>query len=395
MMNNIWNYARTLFSQVSSRQPRRRRARDRRTSILRGELLEQRCVLSAVPISLNAETSSVLIQGTPEADDVRVWIEAQHVFVNMSTANESHLVSFPRESVAQIRFYGGDGDDRFENLTDVPTLAWGGAGNDTLIGGGNSDDMRGGAGNDVFVPNRAIFRLADESAVPSCCPRVVGGLPSNTSCGVPANMRATIQFVDSRGGLLRTGLRGKHGLVVAKEVFVVGKVHQADNDRVLIVNATKMHVPQGDIPFDFMLESEPNGVRNVIDAKKEAKAGDRVSIRGRVGGTARPFVNGRAVFTIVGHGPLACSDIEGDHCSTPWDFSCTPREELRAHSATIQIVDDAGAPIRTDIKGRRGIHELSDLTIVGNVVSADNGALIVKAKGIYVNDSGQNNSGKE
>jgi hypothetical protein len=30
-------------------------------------------------------------------------------------------------------------------------------------------------GNDVFVPNRAIFRLADESAVPSCCPRVVGG----------------------------------------------------------------------------------------------------------------------------------------------------------------------------------------------------------------------------
>jgi hypothetical protein len=91
------------------------------------------------------------------------------------------------------------------------------------------------------------------------------------------------------------------------------------------------------------------------------------------------------VFTIVGSGPLACSDHEDDHCKTPWDYCCTPREELRAHSATIQLVDENGAPIRTDIKGRRGIRELSDLTITGTVVSADHNSLIVKATGIFVN----------
>jgi hypothetical protein len=239
-------------------------------------------------------------------------------------------------------------------------------------------------GIDVFVPNRAIFRLADESAIPSCCPRTVGGEPGNTACGVPANMRATIQFLDSRGRLLRNGLQGKHGLVVAKEVFIVGRVHQTDNDRVLIINATKMHVPQGNISFDFLLKDEPNGAKAVIDARQDAKPGEEIIVRGRVGGSARPFVEGRAIFTIVGRGPLACSDIEGDGCKTPWDYCCTPREELRAHSATIQLVDENGAPIRTDIKGRRGIRELSDLTIVGSVVSTDAGSLIVRASGIYV-----------
>jgi hypothetical protein len=245
-------------------------------------------------------------------------------------------------------------------------------------------------GNDVFVPNRAIFRLADESAVPSCCPRVVGGLPSNQSCGVPANMRATIQFVDSRGRLLRTGLQGKHGLVVSKEVFIIGTVHQTDNDRVLIINATNMHVPQGDIPFDFVLKNEPRNVLDVVDAKRQVKPGDEVAIRGRVGGSAHPFVDGRAVFTIVGRGPHACSDHDDDHCKTPWDYCCTPRDELRAHSATIQVVDDAGAPIRSDIKGRHGIRELSDLTILGEVVTVDENVLIVKAKGVYINRNTEN-----
>lgn len=242
--------------------------------------------------------------------------------------------------------------------------------------------------NDVFVPNRAIFRLADEKAVPVCCLSDLGKpVVGDSSCGVPATMRATVQFLDNRGRIIRTGLNGKHNLGIAKEVFVVGTVHQADNDRVLIVNATKLHVPRGNIPFGFMLDEAPSDVKNVIDAKETAKPGDTIAIRGRIGGSARPFVDGRAVFTIVGRGPHACSDHADDQCKTPWDYCCTPRDELRAHSATIQIVDESGAPIRTDIKGRRGIQELSDLTVVGKVVSTNGGSLIIKASGMYLNDA--------
>lgn len=241
--------------------------------------------------------------------------------------------------------------------------------------------------NDVFVPNRAIFRLADEKAVPVCCLSDIGKpVSGGSSCGVPASMRATVQFLDNRGRIIRTGLDGKHNLGIAKEVFVVGTVHQADNDRVLIVNATKLHVPEGNIPFGLMLEKEPEKVKSVIDAKQSAKPGDKIAIRGRIGGSARPFVDGRAVFTIVGRGPHACSDHDDDQCKTPWDYCCTPREELRAHSATVQIVDENGAPIRTGIKGRSGIKELSELTVVGTVVSTDGGSLIIRATGIHVNE---------
>lgn len=243
-------------------------------------------------------------------------------------------------------------------------------------------------GSDVFVANRAVFRLADEKAVPVCCLSEIGKpISGGSSCSVPAAMRATVQFLDNRGRIIRTGLNGKHRLGIAKEVFIIGTVHQADNQSMLIVNAKQMHVPEGNIPFGLMISEKPENVQNVIDAKQSAKQGDTVAIRGRVGGSARPFVDGRAVFTIVGSGPHACSDHDGDHCKTPWDYCCTPRDELREHSATIQIVDESGALIRTGIKGRRGIKELSDVTVVGTVVSTDGGALIIRATGIYVNES--------
>jgi hypothetical protein len=249
-------------------------------------------------------------------------------------------------------------------------------------------------GNDVFIANRAIFRLADESAVPSCCAPGQNARESGGACGVPTEMRATVQFLDSRRHLINTGLKGKHGLAVGKEVFVVGTVHQTDNEKVLIVNASKIHVPEGNVPFGLMLETEPENARDVSQAKEEARPGDTITIRGRVGGSSRPFIDGRAVFTLVGSEPKACSDIPGDNCRTPWDYCCVPRREILAHSATIQLVDAKNAVLRTDIKGRRGIRELSDVTVVGTVGSTDRGALIVNATGIYVHGLHDDGSGE-
>lgn len=241
-------------------------------------------------------------------------------------------------------------------------------------------------GNDVFVPNRAIFRLADETAVPACCATAIGEpVTSGSACAAPAEKRTTIRFLDEHGRLMQIGLNGKHGLGVGKEVFVVGTVHQANQENVLIVNATAMHVPEGNIPFGLFTDDEPDDVKDIPDAKRNVEAGDEVTIRGRIGGRTQPFIDGRAIFTIVGPGPPACSDLPDDHCTTPWDYCCAPRAELRANTATIQLADENGAPLRTDIKGRNGIRELSDLTIRGTVVAAKDGALIVKATKIYVN----------
>jgi len=239
-------------------------------------------------------------------------------------------------------------------------------------------------GADVFVNNRAILRLADEAAMPACC--APGAQSSGTACTVPANRRATVQFLDTRERLIRLGLRGMHGLAVGKEVFIVGTVLQADNDRTLIINATGMHVPQGDIPIGLMVDSAPEGAVDVADARRTAKVGERVVVRGRVGGDAQPFVDGRAAVTIVGAAVRDCSEAAEGACKTPWDACAMPRTEVVANSATVQVVDERGEPIRTDLRGRRDLRELSEVTVSGVVTSTSDGALIIRATTIHVRD---------
>jgi hypothetical protein len=56
----------------------------------------------------------------------------------------------PGRLVHEVWFHGGDAIDMFENLTDVPSYANGGDGNDRLTGGDSTDELIGGDGNDVL-----------------------------------------------------------------------------------------------------------------------------------------------------------------------------------------------------------------------------------------------------
>lgn len=53
----------------------------------------------------------------------------------------------------RIEFIGDKDDDRFENLTAIPVTAWGGKGNDVLIGGSADDDLFGEEGFDEVIGN--------------------------------------------------------------------------------------------------------------------------------------------------------------------------------------------------------------------------------------------------
>lgn len=138
------------------------------------------------------------------------------------------------------------------------------------------------------------------------------------------------------------------------------------------------------LPPALFLASAPAEALSVEDAKKTAKAGGTVVLRGRVGGSRDPFVEGRAVLTLVGPGLPACSDNPDDACKTPWDYCCEEKRAIAEHSATVQVLDGAGAPLRATLKGHGGIRELSDLIVVGNVAVADGATLVVNATGIFV-----------
>lgn len=138
------------------------------------------------------------------------------------------------------------------------------------------------------------------------------------------------------------------------------------------------------VPESLFLAEAPEAALAVADAKAAARVGEAITLRGRIGGSRTPFVDGRAAFTIVGAGPAACSDTPGDECRTPWDYCCEPRESLAKHSATIQVVDDAGQVLRANVKGAHGLTELSDIIVVGRVAQAEGNLLVVEATGIYI-----------
>lgn len=237
---------------------------------------------------------------------------------------------------------------------------------------------------DAFVSNRSIFTLVDESTRKGCCPPS-DKLP-DTACDIPAEGRATIQILNASGKPLRSGLNGEHGLKPGAEVFVTGKVETANGSDALVVTVVSMHVPKAPLPNGFFVDKQPENAKDVSDVRKAGtlKVGDEVVLRGRIGGSKEPFVAGRAVFTLVGRGIKACNESPDDKCSTPWDYCCEPKDQILANSVTVQVTDAKGQILRTDMKGRQSLKELSDVVVSGKVASSDGKAIVITASAVAI-----------
>lgn len=238
--------------------------------------------------------------------------------------------------------------------------------------------------NDALSADTASFTIVDEAARKGPAP-ALDRLPQ-TESGVPAAARAVVQVVDSSGQPARGTLAGRHGLRPGAEVFVTGKVLAADGAERLVVSVQAMHVPRSPLPAGFFLASAPTEARDVSEARKSGglKVGDAVVLKGRVGGSKAPFVAGRAVFTLMGRGLKACNENPDDQCKQPWDYCCETRDDIVANSVTVQAVDAKGQVLRTEMKGRRGLRELTELVVVGKVTATDGKSLVVAATGVHL-----------
>jgi Ca2+-binding RTX toxin-like protein len=112
------------------------------------EHLESRRLLAANQIGYDAFTRSVVIEGTAGNDSAWVWTDANFVHVQLLNQSGTKSASFSKSTVDWVRYFGGAGDDRFENASGLHSQLWGGAGNDVLIGGSGADDVLGEDGND-------------------------------------------------------------------------------------------------------------------------------------------------------------------------------------------------------------------------------------------------------
>lgn len=143
--------------------------------------------------------------------------------------------------------------------------------------------------------------------------------------------------------------------------------------------------PAAALPGDLFITAAPAGPLGVKAAKQAAGPGQKVVMRGRVGGSVEPFVDGRAMFTLMDFALPACSDNPDDACETPWDYCCEKRADITANAATIQVTDASGAPLKVGLKGVSGLAPLSEVVVVGTVAQKDDsGVFVVRAEKMFV-----------
>ena len=121
-------------------------------------------------------------------------------------------------------------------------------------------------------------------------------------------------------------------------------------------------------------------------ARTTAKPGDEITLKGDLIGRKKIFVDGRASFILGDPGKLTpCNEIPGDECPTPWDACCDSKELKKTGIASIQILGEDGRVLSGNLKGTKGMKELSSITLTGTVdKSSTEDNLVVNATKIHV-----------
>ncbi len=136
-----------------------------------------------------------------------------------------------------------------------------------------------------------------------------------------------------------------------------------------------------------ILAAAPAGEAQAIHVvRTTAKPGDEITLSGRIMGNSKPFVEGRAAFTLGDPELLTpCNEIPGDSCETPWDCCCDSKEDKKIGIASIQITGPDGRVLKDGLEGVGGLVKLATVTVTGKVAEGSStDSLVVNASAIQV-----------
>ena len=129
----------------------------------------------------------------------------------------------------------------------------------------------------------------------------------------------------------------------------------------------------------YLLSERPAETVGVEKARENISDGEEVAVEGRIGGSAKPFVDGLAAFTIVDPNLKWCSSDE--RCPTPWDYCCADKS---GKMAMVKVVGTDGQPVSEDARELLGVKELSSVVASGKAKRDDQGNLTVLAERVHV-----------
>ena len=162
-----------------------------------------------------------------------------------------------------------------------------------------------------------------------------------------------------------------------------GHDHGHDHDHGGEAGHIEAPVEPSEAGKQFVLVEAPADPLNVIAARESIKNDEEVVLFGQIGGSHEPWVEGRAMFTVVDDSLKSCNEIPGDSCPTPWDYCCeTPK--LKGATALVKAVDETGEAVKTGAQELLGVRELTSVIVKGKAQRDDAGNLTVLATGVYV-----------
>ncbi len=121
--------------------------------------------------------------------------------------------------------------------------------------------------------------------------------------------------------------------------------------------------PTAGTDTSWLLSVMPADAIPVSEAKRTAREGDEVVVRGRIGGRRDAMTPGYAIFVMM---DPAIPHCKLDACKTPWDYCCETIESITSNSATVQLVGGTGQPMAIDLD-KHAISPLDEVVVVGTV----------------------------
>lgn len=132
----------------------------------------------------------------------------------------------------------------------------------------------------------------------------------------------------------------------------------------------------------YLLAEEPDDAVGVIEARETAGNGDPLVVVGRIGGSDKPWIEGRAAFMLLDASMAVVAggteSSEGEVCLE----DCCAEE--RAECTTLVKVVDNGALVAADSRQLLGVKENDFVVVRGKASKDESGNFTVLADGVFI-----------
>lgn len=133
----------------------------------------------------------------------------------------------------------------------------------------------------------------------------------------------------------------------------------------------------------YVLADEPDGAIGVIAARQTAIDGEPIVVVGRIGGSANPWIEGRAAFTLLDASMVLVANGTEDAAGEVCLDDCCAAERAES-TALVKVVDANGKVLTADARQLLGVAADDMVVVRGKANKDNNGNFVVIADGVHI-----------